>query len=259
MSNDVETHQHANSYITIESSARIPGMSVSEFQTPAEPTINNIQSLTPVATEMMDLIIENCNERNNFFTVNGVQVTIPTGHYQTGANIAAALQSALVAVFGAGSVVVANISTYPQTHRFRFTAVAPFTVDAVTPYFTRWTGVIVDDTPSRIKIFEYTRGFATLYVDVCAHELQRGQPDNTASKSSTGIIFRVPWEPSNPGVTATNVLQMASTKKIFYPQRTAWPRTVWRLVDEWGLNIIAAPGSEYWIIFKTDYYQPQIA
>ena len=259
MSNDKDIHQHANSFVTIESTARIAGMDVAEFQTPAEPSISNIQALVPVSVDLSCLMIENCNVRNNYFTVNGVVITIPIGHYGSGGAIAAAIQLALEIEFGPGSFTVSDVSTISPFIRMQISGAAPYTIDSVTPYFTRWTGITAQLVPISINIFNFSKGLPTNYIDVCAHDIHRGIADNTASKSSTGILFRITFDPQQPFLVIASIISQGDKKKIFYPQRTAWPRTVWRLVDEWGLNMICAPGSEYWIIMKTDYYQPQLA
>jgi len=257
----VRSEQESNSYVLITSDSRQSGESVSNFHTLTEPLAANIQSVVPVSFDGTNLFLNNITTRNNTFVVNagGPQtLTITPGNYGSGATMAAAILAAFDTAFGPGNFTVTDISQIGTGARFRIaTAFPSYQVTSVNTYLYRPTGIKVMSAAAATFDFDYTALSPTAYFDVCAREIHRGISDDASTPVTSGVLFRV--NPLRIPYTISDVvtLQQSGKKYLFYPQRTSWPRTNWRLVDEWGLDLICEDGSVWWVSLATCYIQPQ--
>lgn len=250
------TEQLCNTYVAINSNDRITGMPASQFNLRNQPLVNNIQSVTPVSFDGI-LFMENVTTRNNFFTVNGVLVTLTPGNYPSPSDMAAQIQTQLNAALGPIVFTVTDVSAMPGSARFRIDATANYTIDITGPRFEWLTGLTVTTVPALTNTFNYTILTATPFFDVCASQLHKGLPDDSSSGTIRGLLFRVQTGQIPFVLKDVITLQQSSKKSLFFPQATSWPTITWELLDEWAQPVVLAPNSIWWITLATSYHQPQ--
>jgi len=249
------TEQEANSYIAISSEDRISGQPVSSFTLRSLPQSKNIQYVEPISFDSI-LYIDNVTSVNNKFVVNGTTITLTPGFY-SGGTFATELQTQLNAALGPIVFTVTDVTTMPNSSRFRIQATAPYTVDVVSARFARLSGIFVVTVPTVDQTFSYTLLTPSAYFDVVASQIHRGVPDDSSAGTVTGLLFRVQMGQIPFVLKDVVTLQQSTRKMIFFPQATEWPVVTWQLLDEWRTPLECQPNSVWWVILRNKYVQVQ--
>jgi len=141
------------------------------------------------------------NGKNNSFFVNGFQIVLEEGIYQTPAIIASAIQTQLVATIGAGWTCTIN----PITKAIQIQSPAPLLYNVSGSERTQATYGILDGTlssnASGLYIGKIPTMFYTRYFDVQSRELTKySRSDSATDLRTTSLISRVYHPPyANPG------------------------------------------------------------